>query len=59
MVTSTKIEARELRKKYKGKEVVKGVSLSVSGGEIVGLLGHNGAGKTTTISMLSGLLDIT
>ena len=56
MVTSTKIEARELRKKYKGKEVVKGVSLTVSGGEIVGLLGPNGAGKTTTFSMIAGFV---
>ena len=59
MVTSTKIEARELRKKYKGKEVVKGVSLSVSGGEIVGLLGPNGAGKTTTFSMIAGFVTPT
>lgn len=56
MVTSTKIEARDLRKKYKGKEVVKGVSLTVSGGEIVGLLGPNGAGKTTTFSMIAGFV---
>ena len=59
MVTSTKIEARELRKKYRGKEVVKGVSLSVSGGEIVGLLGPNGAGKTTTFSMIAGFITPT
>lgn len=56
MVTSTKIEARDLRKKYKGKEVVKGISLTVSGGEIVGLLGPNGAGKTTTFSMIAGFV---
>ena len=56
MVTSTKIEARDLRKKYKGIEVVKGISLTVSGGEIVGLLGPNGAGKTTTFSMIAGFV---
>ena len=45
-----------LIKKYKGRNVVNGVSLSLRQGEIVGLLGPNGAGKTTTFYMLTGLI---
>jgi len=45
-----------LRKTYGKREVVKGVSLQVRAGEIVGLLGKNGAGKTTTFSMVVGLV---
>lgn len=41
---------------YKGREVVKGVSLEVNQGEIVGLLGPNGAGKTTSFYMIVGLI---
>jgi lipopolysaccharide export system ATP-binding protein len=51
-----KIEVRELVKSFKRRRVVDGVSLSVSQGEVVGLLGANGAGKTTTFSMVVGLL---
>lgn len=51
-----KIEVRELVKSFKRRCVVKGVSLDVSQGEVVGLLGSNGAGKTTTFSMVVGLL---
>lgn len=51
-----KIEVRELVKSFKRRCVVKGVSLDVSQGEVVGLLGSNGAGKTTTFSMIVGLL---
>jgi lipopolysaccharide export system ATP-binding protein len=49
------IEARGLIKTYKLREVVKGVTLSVKSGEVVGLLGPNGAGKTTTFYMVVGL----
>ncbi|MDD5613706.1 MAG: LPS export ABC transporter ATP-binding protein [Candidatus Omnitrophica bacterium] len=45
-----------LIKEYKKKRVVNGVSLAVSGSEIVGLLGPNGAGKTTTFYMIVGLI---
>jgi lipopolysaccharide export system ATP-binding protein len=48
------LRAESLRKAYDGKEVVRGVDLQVSGGEVVGLLGPNGAGKTTTFSMIVG-----
>ena len=45
-----------LRKKFGGKEVVRGVDMNANGGEVVGLLGPNGAGKTTTFSMVAGFL---
>ena len=45
-----------LIKRYKQRTVVKGVSLEVNQGEIVGLLGPNGAGKTTTFYMIVGLI---
>jgi lipopolysaccharide export system ATP-binding protein len=45
----------KLTKSYNGRTVVRGVSLDVSSGEIVGLLGPNGAGKTTTFYMTVGL----
>jgi len=48
--------ASHLAKAYKGRKVVKDVSLSVDIGQIVGLLGPNGAGKTTTFYMVVGLV---
>lgn len=48
------LEAVSLRKKFKKREVVSGVSLTVRTGEIVGLLGPNGAGKSTTFYMMTG-----
>jgi lipopolysaccharide export system ATP-binding protein len=50
------IEAQDLVKRYRGREVVKGVSLNVKAGEVVGLLGPNGAGKTTSFYMVVGLI---
>lgn len=55
-MTAIKLEAFDLKKTYAGRTVVKGVSLEVSQGEIVGLLGPNGAGKTTTFYMMVGLV---
>lgn len=48
--------ARELKKTYNGRQVVKSVSLDVERGEVVGLLGPNGAGKTTSFYMMVGLV---
>ena len=45
-----------LIKRYKQRTVVKGISVEVNQGEIVGLLGPNGAGKTTTFYMIVGLI---
>jgi ABC-2 type transport system ATP-binding protein len=53
------IEAIDLRRLFKEKEAVAGVSFTVQHGEIFGLLGPNGAGKTTTIRMLTGQIDPT
>ena len=44
------IETKALKKNYKGRTVVKGISVRVDSGRVVGLLGPNGAGKTTTFS---------
>ncbi len=43
-------------KTYKGRQVVRGVNLKISRGEVVGLLGPNGAGKTTSFYMIVGLI---
>lgn len=50
------LRTESLVKKYKDREVVKKVSITVSSGEVVGLLGPNGAGKTTTFYMMVGLV---
>jgi ABC-2 type transport system ATP-binding protein len=53
------VEVKNLVKKYGTIEAVKGISFSVSPGEIFGLIGPNGAGKTTTLRIISTLLTIT
>ena len=50
------LKAEHLSKSYKGRKVVKDVSLQVESGQIVGLLGPNGAGKTTCFYMIVGLV---
>ena len=52
-----KLSVAHLAKAYKGRPVVKDVSLEVNTGEIVGLLGPNGAGKTTCFYMILGLVN--
>lgn len=51
------LRAENIIKKYKKRTVVKGVSINVKQGEIVGLLGPNGAGKTTSFYMIVGLVS--
>ena len=48
--------AEGIGKTYKGRQVVRGVTLKISRGEVVGLLGPNGAGKTTSFYMIVGLV---
>jgi ABC-2 type transport system ATP-binding protein len=61
-MTETVIEVRNLQKVFrrglsaKRVEAVRGITFSVSAGDIFGFLGPNGAGKTTTIKMLTGLI---
>lgn len=51
------LRAENLKKQYGNRTVVKGVSLKVNQGEIIGLLGPNGAGKTTTFYMTVGFVQ--
>src|ERR1700761_4206040 len=51
-----KLSTDEIGKSYKGRQVVRGVNLEVSQGEVVGLLGPNGAGKTTSFYIIVGLI---
>jgi len=53
------LKAVNLVKKIKDLEIVRGMSLEVHSGEVVGLLGPNGAGKTTTFYMICGLVEAT
>jgi lipopolysaccharide export system ATP-binding protein len=50
------LSAENLSKRFKFRQVVKGISLEIRSGEVVGLLGPNGAGKTTAFYMIVGLI---
>ncbi len=54
---NTGLEATNLGKRFRGRPVLRDVSLSVQRGEVVGLLGPNGAGKTTCFYIISGLIS--
>ncbi len=56
MEKTNRLTVEKLRKIYGKREVVKDVSFSMQGGEIIGLLGPNGAGKTTTFYMIVGFI---
>ena len=56
-MSAATLTASNLAKAYKGRKVVKNVSMSVQEGQIVGLLGPNGAGKTTSFYMIVGLVN--
>ena len=53
------LEIKNLNKSYGDKEVLKDISLNISSGKIIGLLGKNGAGKTTLIKLMNDLLTPT
>lgn len=53
------VQIKNLKKNIGKKQIIKGISFDVYGGEVFGFLGPNGAGKTTTIRMLLGLISIT
>ncbi len=52
------LTAREIKKNFKNREILKGIDLELKRGEIVGLLGPNGAGKTTLFNCLVGFLAV-
>lgn len=54
--THSRLEVNSLVKSFKKRQVVRGISLSLERGEVVGLLGPNGAGKTTVFYMITGLI---
>jgi ABC-2 type transport system ATP-binding protein len=58
-MTGPLLEVRDLRKRYRDRAALDGVSFAVEPGEMFGLLGPNGAGKTTLLSIVAGLLDPT
>ena len=53
----TILRAKNLKKDYKKRQILKGISLEIKKGEIVGLLGPNGSGKTTTFNIIAGLIS--
>ncbi len=59
MISMELLEVKKINKSFGGKEILKDVSLTISSGKIVGLLGKNGAGKSTLIKLVNDLLTPT
>jgi ABC-2 type transport system ATP-binding protein len=57
MNNHTIISIRNLKKNYREKEVLKGINLEITSGQIIGYIGPNGAGKSTTVKILCGLIS--
>ena len=55
-MTDNCIEIKNLKKSFRKIEVLKGIDLNISAGEVIGYLGSNGAGKSTTVKILCGLI---
>ncbi len=55
-MTVPAIEIRQLKKRYRKVEALRGLDLTVEAGSVCGFLGPNGAGKTTTMKILMGLI---
>lgn len=56
MTEAITLSARNLTRRHGSREIIRGISLQLKRGEVLGLLGHNGAGKTTTMQLLTGTL---
>jgi len=57
MDSQTIVSIRNLKKNYGKKEVLKGINLEITSGQIIGYIGPNGAGKSTTVKILCGLIS--
>jgi ABC-2 type transport system ATP-binding protein len=57
MNNQTIVSIRNLKKNYREKEVLKGINLEITSGQIIGYIGPNGAGKSTTVKILCGLIS--
>ena len=55
-MTEIVLEARQVRKAYRGRQVLRGADLTVRPGQLVAVVGENGAGKSTLLKILAGLL---